>query len=308
MPKELTHWWLAAEAMQRLPAGHPTRCLLEQNRAAYLVGAVLPDTLLHLLHGPYCAVAQRLADRFHDTQQHSFSPLIACSTAQPDATPAFTACLLGVASHMLADIVVHPFVYSQAGNDIGRHYQVETDLDMWLLNAGQRPPALRLSELLNDQVRTVASTALTRLFDPNHELPPAAAAQALTAHCRFQAMYSNLFWQLTAAVLGALPGTPIRAWQRLFYPVGWRSGRPIHWPARWIVPATGQERTDDPEHLLRTVVERTAGLFVKVAEVGLSEALRREAGENLLTGQAPTRTNPVEGVAVAQQEYSVGGG
>jgi len=48
MPKEILHWWLASAAQQRLPLDRATRQLLEEQQAAYLVGAVLPDTLLHL--------------------------------------------------------------------------------------------------------------------------------------------------------------------------------------------------------------------------------------------------------------------
>ena len=76
MPKELTHWWLAAHAVQQLPADSLVRKLLHQEQQLYLTGAVLPDTLLHLVADRWSAAALASADRFHDPPGSSYQPLI----------------------------------------------------------------------------------------------------------------------------------------------------------------------------------------------------------------------------------------
>ena len=288
MPKELTHWWLAAEAVRRLPLDRPARHLLEEQQAAYLVGAVLPDTLPHLLRGPHNATAVRLTDAFHDSPMHSYSPLLAFIANTPDLSPEQQACLLGIATHIETDIVFHPFVYAQAGNSPGRHYRVETDLDLWLLQQHSPPPADELRELLfhddSDSIFKAAASVLSGVFDPRDQLPPEAIEEALQQHALLQARYSSPGWQLLIRVLGLFPGTRYRQWQHLFYPLGENRGRTICWPERWQHPSSGVERGDTPEGLLTEAITRITALLRGVDDLGLATALRRQPGENLLTG------------------------
>lgn len=288
MPKELTHWWIAGEAVRRLPLDRPTRHLLEEQQDPYLAGAVLPDTLLHLLHGPQGQAARRLADRFHDSQGHSYGPLLSFLARTPDPTPAQQACLLGIATHIETDIVFHPFVYAQTGNDLGRHYRIETDLDLWLLHNGKRPAVLELRELLSDEAFTAAATVVAGVFDPDAILAPQTIEEALRLHAKLQGRYGNGGWQLLARLLGLLPGTPFRRWQHLFYPYFfWQRGRDVQWPERWHHPANGSERGDSPNGLLVEVITRITSLLRAVDEVGLAAALRKQPGEHLLTGLPP---------------------
>lgn len=288
MPKELTHWWIAGEAVRRLPLDRPTRQLLEEQQAAYLVGAVLPDSLLHLLSGPYSATARHLADAFHDCRQHSYAPLLNFLANQP--LPAEQqACLLGIATHIETDLVFHPFIYAQAGVDLGRHYRIETNLDLWLLKRNQRPPVTELRELLADEHSTAAAVAvLSGVFDPQKQLPDDSINEALRQHARLQARYGAPGWQLLARLLGLMPGTSFHRWQHLFYPYFWHNGRTIHWPDRWQHPGNGQERGDTPEGLLTEAITRISTLLRGVDDLGLAAALRRQPGENLLTGLSVT--------------------
>jgi len=282
------HWWLASAAKQRLPLDRATRQLLEEQQSAYLVGAVLPDTLLHLQGGGQYALARQLSDRFHDSQSHSYAPLLSFLANNPQLTPAQHACLLGVACHIETDIVFHPFVYALSGNDLGRHYRVETNLDLWLLNSGRRPPELELRELMTEESASAAATVLAGVFDPQALLPAADIADALRQHTHIQARYGDSGWQLLARLLGLLPGTPFHRWQHLFYPLfSWRKGRPIPWPTRWIHPVSGNERGDTPQGLLIEALTRITNLLRAVDEHGLTTAFRKQPGENLLTGLGP---------------------
>ena len=165
MPKELTHWWLADQARLRLPPDSPLRELLDQHLHCYLLGAVLPDTLLHPLPPPHRARAIQLANNFHNPRTHSYLPLIRLFDHTPEPDAATLACLLGIASHIEADAGLHPFVYSQCGEDLGMHYRLETDLDLWLLHNGAHLPAVRVAELLTPQATTVAAQVLATVFD-----------------------------------------------------------------------------------------------------------------------------------------------
>lgn len=288
MPKELTHWWLASEALRRLPLDRPTRQLLEEQQAAYLVGAVLPDSLLHILRGPHGLTARHLADTFHDSSSHCYTPLLTFLTKTPNLAPAQQACLLGIATHIEADIVFHPFVYAQAGSDLGQHYRIETNLDLWLLHRGKRPPVLTLRELLTADTVVAAVAVLAGVVDPHGQLPADVISEALQQHARLQARYGDVGWQLLARVLGLLPGTPVHRWQHLFYPFFfWKNGRAIHWPQRWRHPASDSERGDTPEGLLTEALTRISTLLRAVDDVGLPAALRKQPGENLLTGLSP---------------------
>lgn len=287
MPKELTHWYLAVEAMRHLPLDRPARQLLEDQQPAFLIGAVLPDSLLHLQDVADSETARRLADAFHDSKQHCYTPLLDFLGRQPNLPPEDQACLLGIATHIEVDSVFHPFVYAQAGQDLGRHYQIETDLDLWLLHRGQRPPVLTLRDLITDESRNMACRVLAGVFDPSGRMPAESIAEAVQQHIRLQARYGSTGWQLVARLLGLLPGTPFQRWQHLFYPFNWRTGRPIQWPQHWQHPTSGTERGDTPEGLMTEAISRITTLLRNVDDCGLTAALRKQPGENLLTGLPP---------------------
>ncbi len=290
MPKELLHWWLATEAVRRLPLDRPARQLLEDQQAAFLTGAVVPDSLLHLLHSPYSETARQLADTFHDSSQHCYAPLLNFLDRQPDLSPADQACLLGIATHIEVDSIFHPFVYAQAGQNQGRHYRVETDLDLWLLHHGQRPPVLTLQDLMTDASHNAACRMLAGIFDPGGLLPAQSIDEALQQHARLQARYGSAGWQLLARILGLLPGTPFHHWQHLFYPSNWQAGRAVQWPRHWQHPGTGNQRGDTPEGLMTEAISRITTLLRNVDDCGMTAALRKQPGENLLTGLPPVAT------------------
>lgn len=288
MPKELTHWWLAATPLTHLPDNSALRRRLEANLPAYLVGAVLPDTLLHLVAGSTSQTALSLAEQFHEPTGNSFTPLLRFINQHPTLTACQEACLLGVASHMLADIVFHPFVCAVSGNDIGEHYRVETELDLWLLHSGRKPPAFRLDQLLaTEGVMAATGQVLRGLFDPDHKLPTEAINKSIRLHSLIQGMYGSPGWQLLAAGLALLPSPFLRSRHQLFYPFDWQQGKPQNWPNRWTDPTTGACRQETPEQLTQTAVERITELLMMADSAGLEAAFGNQAGENLVTGQRP---------------------
>ena len=289
MPKELTHWLLADRIHRQLPADSRLAGIISQHHSLYLIGAVLPDTLLHLYRGPASATALDLADRFHDTVGNSFEPLIRAESAYPGGlSPAMLACLLGVITHMQADIVFHPLVNALTGQEgIGRHYRVETDIDCCFVSAGTLPAITRLTDLFAPGNRETAIEACSRLFDPEGVLPRIAIEDALELHCRIQAMYDSTFWKLAALLLATVVRGPYRARQHLFYPLSSRHTGPFTPDGQltWRHPHSGEQRHCSLNDLVNETVARGVTLFSEIEIAGsLTPALNARPGENLSTG------------------------
>lgn len=290
MPKELSHWILAQAAIDELGSDSRLGGILRRHRDAYLGGAVLPDTLLHLFRGRYAPSALKLAHHFHDAYGNSFDPLIRAEAIHAGALPEdLLACLLGVVSHSLADIVFHPFVFSLGGTrDIGRHYRLETAIDVHFLQRGAVPPVRRLTELITPESRGTLLKAIAILFDPDGTLPEPALTQALSLHCRFQGMYDRAAWKIAAMILGKLCGSPFREQRHLFYPLGDSVDEYVDFVgsvAEWSHPVTGDLVRSSIDDLARETRQRTSAVFRKIEErESLSAALSECPGVNLLTG------------------------
>ncbi|MEI6306034.1 MAG: zinc dependent phospholipase C family protein [Deltaproteobacteria bacterium] len=297
MPKELTHWILAEEAFSRLEGESRTGTIIREHHEMYLAGAVLPDTLLHLFHGPHARVALTLADSFHDSPGNSNEPLVKVEEQFPCGLPPhILACLMGVISHMQADIVFHPFVYAVTGTDLGEHYRLETTIDLCLLQAGAVTPAWHLSELVTPQVRENLLDVCSLLFDPGKELPDSAVSHALDLHCRYQAMYDHSFWQLAATIRGCLPVPKYRRQQHLFYPLNLFGKKyEVDNEGRWCCPVTGEQRKETLSDLANSALKRTLELFQLIERYGsLKTALNGVQGENLLTGLHGIRKSSIK--------------
>jgi hypothetical protein len=289
MPKELTHLLIADRALQGLPSGSPLRILLESHLSVYRAGAVLPDTLLHMFHGPCASAARALAHTFHDASGNSFAPLIRAEESIPGSLPhAMLACLLGVITHIETDIVFHPFVFALTGAaGIARHYRIETDIDCCFLRSGTIPATTQMSDMISPDSHDTIITAISLLFDPTGSLPRPVLEQALAEHCRVQTMYDKAFWKLAVRFLAIIKGSPYRDQQHLFYPLLLSSGGTFNADrvVEWQHPASGETQHGSLAELAGEAVQRTTRLFVRIEETGsLAAALGNSPAENLLTG------------------------
>lgn len=289
MPKELTHWLLADRAFAGLDNDCHLRSVIESHHSLYLGGAVLPDTLLHLLRGSHTATALTLAHTFHDTPGNSFAPLIRGEQHFSAGLPAvMLACLLGVLTHIVTDIVFHPFVFAlTAADGIGRHYQIETDIDLHFTQSGVKSPVRHLADLIAPDTQEFFISAISLLFDPDDRVPRSALEQALADHCRIQAMYDANFWKLAVRILGSVLGSPYREQRHLFYPVlSAKTDRFALTNANgWRHPVSGELILTTLEELADQAVERISALFERINAAGsLAETLSENPGENLLTG------------------------
>jgi hypothetical protein len=288
MPKELTHWILADRALAGLKSGSRLRELIQDHHDCYLGGAILPDTLLHLTRGPHATTALALANCFHDTTGNSFAPLIRAEQCFPDGLPPATlACLLGVVTHMQADIVFHPFVYALTGTTaIGRHYRLETDMDIHFLKGNTRPKVRHVADLITPATRSILVDTCSLLFDPDSRLPRQKLEQALKLHCRLQGLYNRAFCKLAVKLAALLAGAPFREQRHLFYPLKClRKDRFGEGVVEWRHPVNGELQRTSLEQLADETVLRIATLFERIEKKGsLADVLSNSPGENLLTG------------------------
>ena len=289
MPKELTHWILAERALAGLPDGSRLRRIIVAHRKAYLGGAVLPDTLAHILRGRFHPAARSLSHRFHDAGGNSYAPLIRAERRFPGELPAtLFSCFLGVICHMEADMALHPFVYAAAGTaGIGGHYRMETGIDVHFLQRLAEPAHRRLDSLLCASSKEAMLTTARLLFDPVGELPRRALEHSLALHCRFQAMYDRLFWKLAVKVLGRVCGSPFSEQSHLFYPLLASRERMVGagGNGEWRHPESGEMKRTSLDDLAREAVERTAAIFRRIEAAGtFAAALDTHPGANLLTG------------------------
>ncbi len=290
MPKELTHWIIAERACKELSSDSRLYGVIAQNKKEYLAGAVLPDTLLHLFCGQDAKLALSAAGRFHNTDGNSYDPLIRAESKYGQLlSDPMLSCLLGVISHMQADMVFHPYIFALTGtDDIGRHYQLETNIDMYLTSKCLQPPVNRLYDLVTAETeQTIVSTAEI-LFSTASELPIAAISKALKLHCRFQSMYSKTFWKLVVNLLGAFLGNPYNQHRHLFYPIelfGKQDFNHMAEAVEWEHPVTGEARKSKIDDLVEDAVKRTVEMFRQIeVEKTLVAALVDPPGCNLLTG------------------------
>jgi hypothetical protein len=288
MPKELTHWILAERALAGLSDDSRLRKLILEHHDCYLGGAVLPDTLLHHVRSPHAVTALALARRFHDAAGNSFAPLIRAVQLFPAGLPpANLACLLGVVTHMQADIVFHPYVYALTGTAaIGRHYRLETEMDVHFLHGGATPAVRHVADLLSPASHPVLIETCAQLFDPDSQLPRQALEQALKHHCRIQGMYDSAFWKLAVRLAALLAGAPFSEQRHLFYPLAGAQEKLLGEKAvEWRHPVSGELQRTSLEQLANDTVHRITALFERIETTGsLSEVLSDRPGENLLTG------------------------
>jgi hypothetical protein len=308
MPKEITHWILAERVLAGLNSGSRTGEIIRDHRELYLAGAVLPDTLLHLFRGPDAPVALALANVFHDAGDNSYAPLIRIEQRFPNGLPAWLlACLLGVLTHMQGDIIFHPYVFSMAGIDnMGRHYRMETAIDVYLLRRDAIVTTRHLRSLVTPQIREELVTAGSLLFDPEGKLHPSSIGKALDLHCRFQGMYDLIFCKIMAHILGRLPGSPLKWKQHLFYPLDMsRHDAMLPESSRWLHPVTGKRHTANINELADQAVLRTIAVFKDIEKQGsLATVLAKTPGENLLTGMYGVKQHKIKNFINSNLEYS----
>lgn len=238
MPKERTHWHLAARAGAVITPGPLADAVLAYPELL-LLGAVSHDTAYYALGNDF---AKSVADKLHGTGGHdSFEPFRALAVQRDQWGAPGLVFGLGALTHLVADAVFHPLVFSWTG-DAGapdpdlrkgwffRHQEMETALDLHLEALWGPAPAKTYASLA---VRAREDLAVVEGF-----LGPGARPW-MAAHARLQGLFHHGWVRSVAqfAAWGHRRGDG--DWSGAFY------GRPGEHPLlqgtlEWVDPVTGR--------------------------------------------------------------------
>lgn len=145
MPKELTHWHIAREAMKKGIPGEVGK-IIASNPALYYLGAIAHDIGFYDLSSPSLANLEHVANQLHGVGgENTVAPLceIMKRALGQNNHRVHLAFLLGMLTHFVADSTFHPMVYYMSGNyfaedpeerdkAVYRHRLLETAIDLWL--------------------------------------------------------------------------------------------------------------------------------------------------------------------------------
>lgn len=145
MPKELTHWHIAREAMKKGIPGEVGK-IIASNPALYYLGAIAHDIGFYDLSSPSLANLEHVANQLHGVGgENTVTPLceIMETAFGQNNVRVHLAFLLGMLTHLVVDSTFHPMVYYMSGNyfaedpeerdkAVYRHRLLETAIDLWL--------------------------------------------------------------------------------------------------------------------------------------------------------------------------------
>lgn len=137
MPKEISHWTLAAGMAEKLAPQSLFAAAVHEYPHLFLYGAVAPDTPYTYVTGPHNSWLQNLSRQFHATDPTVLKPifrLLESSRGKEKDVLAFAA---GMVCHVISDTLFHPLVEYFTGHverhkgAITRHHLFETALDYY---------------------------------------------------------------------------------------------------------------------------------------------------------------------------------
>lgn len=205
MPKEISHWTLAAALAEDLPEDSLFYAPIHSFPNLFFLGAIAPDIPFYYLAGPHRSSVQKLADSLHKGEAHSLVPVLAFLDQNPD--PAARAFAAGVICHLLADTLFHPLVYYFSGKEglhagaTARHRQFETALDIHLSYLYR--PRVSLARVVSDLEVTTKrrNHFLGHLFQVESPRQAASLGAALNFFLMLQALFRS---SLVCRVCGVL--------------------------------------------------------------------------------------------------------
>lgn len=123
MPKEITHWLIAAQVADALKGGVLGNAVAS-NHYCLRLGAVFHDALFYLPNAGKTARFLALAYQLHGTQGEDTYDIVrnlAVTIRNSNRAEPLMAFLVGVVSHIHADALFHPLVYCLTGDCFDPH-------------------------------------------------------------------------------------------------------------------------------------------------------------------------------------------
>lgn len=282
MPKELTHLIVAEKAWKTFSESQPDSTLgkvLERHADHYRFGAVMHDVSFC---GSSSAMGNVLKEKGMAVHGNPPNDTIAPFKNLAEAydrtgNPEILALMAGGVSHMIADYVFHPFVYYFTGDDIARHYRLETLIDTHLYHKQDHRPERCVSTLglyknLKASLEGLADHLLVFLdlseaFKP--ELIKALKLHAFTIKLFRSRMGYHLF-----RMASAMGSSDTQNKARLFYPPGMRFDTSfLDSDIDYRHPVTGEHAKGSPELLAEAASKKTSGMLEKLGKAADGQGL-----------------------------------
>lgn len=314
MPKEIVHWTVARRAGELL-AGGPFAPALARCPNGLLFGAVWHDILFYL-RGQRPAGLKALPHRLHGSHGEDSFEILRAQAAhlhEKRSQPLPTAMFVGLASHIFADVTLHPLVYYLTGNyydpderrrtaAVRRHRALESLLDMVAAGGPEAVEGQSLRALANGLEGPLALAVPPRTLAALAGCPAADAQQglmdALETYCLMQALCRTPTLARLAHDLSPILPDALREIAALFYaPQLYGQRAAAEGRLDWRNPATGEARTGTLAGLMEHAARRTAEFCTAQADsiMAHGQLAHREAGPSLDMG--------LPGVSVAQARF-----
>ncbi len=273
MPKELTHIVLAqavCRRMEQLDVSPSFSAVLKENRDYLLFGAIMHDVAFCSPSGAAGDIVKAMGMTVHGKPTgNTMRPL--CTLANEfDRTgnTSVLALLAGAVTHMIVDRVFHPFVYYYTGNDISRHYRIETLIDVYFFKwkRKQLPESAGTSGIYRHLYaeREQLAVHLCRFLGlPQRHIP--ILKKAMKMH-RFvlKLFRSRLGYYLFAAV-SRLGSDDLKSKIHLFYPAEMTYEIPFFEDSFFYRhPVTGEETTEKMEDIIERVIDFSTEILAKM--------------------------------------------
>jgi len=318
VPKELTHWHIASDAMQRGASGQVGE-IIDGNPALYYIGAIAHDIGFYDLSKSSEMNLENMANQLHGVDgENTFLPLIEMMETALSQNNKRTqlALLLGMLTHVVADSIFHPMVYYMSGNyfaedpdeqdkAVFRHRLVETAIDRWLETVDPVEYPLDLIHLWRETGE--AGREAFELLDAHYAHLGDKGAHFKKAWRNYRFLQNTFIWSTPYRILALyrqLGHPSVEKYEALFY------SQPLNVSffdssLDWLHPVTGARYVTTLQELYDGSVEKVISLFERLNTQPIEkwpDLLRELQPVSLVTGlpYVPVadmnyfRTEPIE--------------
>ena len=304
MPKDITHWVLAAKIFKRLDQNSSLKGLIERYQNVYLAGAVILDTPFYLIYGKDGKRMNRSAEKIHDSPGNSYAVLENALKFYGRHVPDVVLVLiLGILTHIHIDALFHPFVYyfsGVAGKDPKRrkqsqyrHHTLETYLDIYFLKEISLHNRALFSETLKHLEMEVKNLVefLSSLYSWEEKIDAALVRKTLRTNAVFQRWFAKNSPRIFLTLLNQIPGVDLTHFISYFYPhLRPEPARLFQRPYDYRHPVSGEK----VRHTIRELSEESLRVVTNVFRAvehhlkqnSLADIFIQRTGPNLYTGMA----------------------
>jgi len=285
LPKEITHWKIALTTLSKLE--HTAfRRILEDERASYLSGSVLPDMPYYYLTGPKRREMLVISESLHcEHGEDSFENPARFYNEAINDNMSF-ALLAGYLTHIAVDSIFHPFVYAFTGCEKNtmspfssstsryRHFMLESRFDFYNMRVFPIKFDFRIKSLLREIDKNKLAENISRLFFTGKDRQ-GEVLKLLRRQAAVQALFFRPVLRLFRFIIPD-------GFSAAFYPLIRKNDELYSKSFEYLHPVTGRKLVDSYLSLEKKAVELSLKWLVNLA--GGICFWENEPGPSLTTG------------------------